>query len=180
MTTFRSRDDNRRMLESLGSANADDHPAFRSRRLGRADLQLGVGHPAHDVAGIHRVQDQGPGVQVQPVDVEQGAVAEVQCDQDGVGKVGIDGRRLGLDSLERREVAHVVRGQVHSEKVEVLIAVAVLQVNQHLAVLGPEKLTDTTLGVGRDGLVVVLANRLDPDLQNISQSRQDYYAPGTF
>jgi hypothetical protein len=51
--------------------------------------------------------------------------------------------------------------------VEVLVAVVVLHVEQDLAVLGPLVDADAPLLVVGDDLVVVLADRLDPDLAHV-------------
>ena len=148
-------------------ADADHSPARACRRLGRPYLQLGVCHPAHYVAGIGGIQYQRARVEVEPVDVEQGSIAQVQRDQDRVREVRVNGRRLRPYPLKRRQVANVSRGQVDPKEVEILVAVAVLQVDQHLAVLGPEELANPPLRVCRHDFVVVLANGLDPDLEDV-------------
>ena len=50
---------------------------------------------------------------------------------------------------------------------EILVAVAVLHVEQRAIVLGPEMSADAALLVCSDYLVVVLADRFYPDLQDV-------------
>src|SRR3954453_16119229 len=49
----------------------------------------------------------------------------------------------------------------------VLVAVRILKIDHGLAVFGPEILADAALLVSGDYFVVILSDRLDPDLQNV-------------
>jgi hypothetical protein len=73
----------------------------------------------------------------------------------------------------RCEVAHPSGGEINAVEVPVLVAVGVLEVEEDLVVLGPGVLADAALLVGGDDPVVVPADRLDPDLQDVLPVRRD-------
>ena len=72
----------------------------------------------------------------------------------------------GADALERRQVADHLALEVHRVDVPVLVAADVLQVEQVLAVLGPEVDADAAVGVVGDLGVVGLADRPHPHVEH--------------
>src|SRR5262249_24457852 len=63
--------------------------------------------------------------------------------------------------------------EIHTVDVPVLVPVRVLEVKKRLVVFRPEVLADAPLLVGGDRLVVLLADRSHPDLQDVLGIRRD-------
>ena len=84
-----------------------------------------------------------------------------------MGEVRVHGHHLGLDALERGEVAGVPGLHVGLIDMPVLVAVQVLEI-EHVGAVGlPEEDADAALLVGGDHLVIRLAERPHPDVQDV-------------
>jgi len=73
----------------------------------------------------------------------------------------------GADVLERRQVADDVPVEPDGVDVEVLVALVVLQIDQGVGGVGPGVIADAALLVGGDDPGVLVAEGLDPDLQDV-------------
>src|SRR5262249_35692785 len=49
---------------------------------GGADHKVGIGGPANDVAEVGRIENCRAGLEIDAIDVEDAAIAKVQCNQD--------------------------------------------------------------------------------------------------
>ena len=148
-----------RMRISLPPSGVDD--------LGCANPELRIRSPAGDIARILRVEHDGARRQVDPVDVHELAVAQVHRDQHLVGKGRVRAFDDRAHALERRVVADVAARKVDAERVEILVAVVVLQVHERLVVFRPQVTADSAFLVRGHDLVVILADGLHPDLQHV-------------
>ena len=108
-----------------------------------------IGDPAGDVAGILRQQRQFLAVEIDPIDVEHFRVAPVQRDQDFVVILVavVDDHRPHF--VERREVDKVSAVGVDCNKVKILVALEILQVDDAARAL-PEITGDIALGFAGD------------------------------
>ena len=164
-----------RQLDELAGRAGPVHQhgaAVGRQHLGPANAQAMVGDPADgaDVVLGHQRPLAGPEVDL--VHVVQLRVAVVEADQDLVGVRALDRDDLRLHLLERGQVARLAAGGRHRVHVPVLVAALVLDVDDVLAVLGPEVLADAAQLVGGDDRVILLADGLDEDVEHALVRRQ--------
>src|SRR5205823_8633760 len=100
-------------------------------------------------------------------------IARVHLHDDLIRDRALNGGDLGADTLERCVVAHRSGIEIDTVDVEVLVAVVVLLIEDRLVVRRPRVIADAALLVGGHDLVIVLANRFDPDLQDVFLVRRE-------
>src|SRR5262249_14108586 len=87
--------------------------------------------------------------------------------------LGVQVDYLGTDALERRQVTDDAGLQIDGREVVIFVAVAVLQVDELLAVKGPDVGADAAFLVVGQGAIVVLADGSHPDLLHVLGIRSD-------
>jgi hypothetical protein len=110
-------------------ADANFRAAVRRRQRRGANLHPRVGVPARDVAGIPGVEDDRARFEVQPVNIEERAIAEIQRDEQFAGEIRFRCHDAGASALKRRVIAPIARGEIDAVEVPVLIAVQVFQIH---------------------------------------------------
>gem|GEM_PF-5200751 len=146
-------------------AHAQGRSAVGGLRDRGAHDERAIGLPRDDVARVLRVEHHRPGVQVDPIDVENPRVARVRRDQHLVGKTRVDGERVRQHVVARRQLARGAAVNVRLKQMVVLVARAVLTVQHVTAVAAPAGPRNRAQRIVRDDAVVVRAERPDPRAQ---------------
>ena len=122
--------------------------------------------PAADAAGVLGEQRHLPGGQVQPVEIEHRSGAAGVTDDDRVGIIVDRAHEFDPHAVERGQIAGNGRRRldVHGEEMGVLVAVAVHQEQQALAIPAPPK----TVAAGPGG--ARLARRLDSTCRGLVEA----------
>ncbi len=139
---------------------------------------VAAAQPLHDIAGIFREQREIAGGDVQFVRIEQFGIALVELD-DGLARPPLGQREHGPHPGERGEIdGRGARGiEVDAVDVPVLVAAAVLQVQQPPRIVGPVIDVHAACRVGGDtaGVVRQIAcctDALHPDVQAVVAPRR--------
>ena len=158
------------LRQSASSASLQEQIEAAVRGGGHrgADLELRVGDPADDVAGVFGGEFEIAGGEGEAVDVVELGVLPVERDEQRVGEVAALVQDLGLHAVEGGEVAVLLRGRVHGVHAPVLVAALVLEVDDVPVVLRPEADPDAAFAIVGNGLEVLERgpDRSDPDVQN--------------
>jgi hypothetical protein len=124
-------------------------------------------------AGILEQQGALAGGGVHQMDVVVLRIAVVEADRERVGEVATDVGDGGANPVEGREVDLVAGGEIHRVGPPVLVAAAVLQIDQVRRVGHPEVLPDAAVGVLGDRLRRrEVPHRRHPDVEDALDRRQ--------
>ena len=113
-----------------------------------------------------RVQKDGPALQVDSVDIEEGPVSKVERDQHLFRVVSAEKDLFRLDPLKGGQVTDRAVLEVYGVDVVILVAVEILKVEDFLAVHRPAVEFDSPVGVVADLPIVALADGANPDVED--------------
>ena len=129
--------------------------------------------PSADRSGILSIERRDAALQVDAVDVEDVGVALVRRDEHLIGKARIDGFDVRTHLVaERRDISRRARLDIRLIDVEIFVAALVLLVENVLAVGLPHDVADRAGGVGRDHVVVALADGAHPNREHPVRGRE--------
>ena len=126
------------------------HAAVGGRAEGEPQVEIVVGdEPGKPVVELH--EGAVPGFQVDAVDVVEPGIAVVEADQEMLRMLRADLLNLGAHPVDGGQVPYFPRLEVDGVDMPVLVAVAVLEVDDPGAGVGPGVHADAPAGVPRDG-----------------------------
>jgi hypothetical protein len=161
-----------------GVAHADDGVAGDGIERGRgADHEVPVRVPGQHVAWVLRLQRHRAGREVDAVHVEGAPVAQIEPHQHHARVLGTREHVLRAHALERRQVAHHSGLEVGGEQVVVLVAVAILEVEQVARVRRPAVEVDRPVRLVRHRHRGIARDRLHPHVLHALRIRRQPREP---